>query len=293
MTSPIIPFKVTPYNQDSTRPHLNFLRQKWLQKELKNLKLQLLRTKSTQGGNALHQSRISARKLRELLRAWRSECHPVKYAELSFELRNLGKALQLGREADVRLQQVTSILRQSPSVAIQEGHQLLAFLDQNRSAIRDQLRMTLDSPRFQRSLAIITEDINSEELMALPHTTEEWGAEQATFSKAAWKLLKNFAKNKTAIHDCHHLRIRIKRIRYYGDALFDLQHLKPTSELKKLHRLQSLLGDIHDNQLLLEWCEQVIPNQTISKLLNETISKSIDKLRNDLDKLGRQKSDCA
>ena len=243
---------------------MNALRQKWLQTELLSLNSQLLKTKKTQGTLAVHQSRVSARKIRVLLHAWRSECHPVKYAELRFELRDLSRALQPGREADVRRQRMATILRHAPVALLQESRLQLAKLDQQRSLIRHQLRDTLHSPRWKRSLVLITESLNSPELFALPHTTENWESEFVEFNEQLDKLLKESARKKFATQDIHDLRIKMKGIRYHGDALIDMQGLEPLSELKRLQRLQSLLGDIHDNQQLMEWCRQADLNPNLS-----------------------------
>ena len=257
---------------------MNALRQKWLQSELLSLNSQLQKTKKTQVTLAVHQSRVSARKIRVLLQAWRSECHPVKYAELRFELRDLSRALQPGREADVRRQRMATILRHAPAALLQESRLQLAKLDQQRSLIRHQLRDTLHSPRWKRSLVLIAESLNSPELFALPHTTESWEYEFVEFKKRLGKLLKECARKKFATQDLHDLRIKMKSIRYHGDALIDMQGLEPLSELKRLHRLQSLLGDIHDNQQLMEWCRQGDINHTLRNFVLLTLKKSSNEL---------------
>ncbi len=257
---------------------MNALRQKWLQSELLSLNSQLLKTKKTQGTLAVHQSRVSARKIRVLLHAWRSECHPVKYAELRFELRDLSRALQPGREADVRRQRMAKILRHAPAALLQESRLLLAKLDQQRSLIRHQLRDTLHSPRWKRSLVLIAESLNSPELFALPNTTESWEYEFVELKKRLGKLLKECARKKFAKQSLHDLRIKMKSIRYHGDALIDMQVLEPLSELKRLHRLQSLLGDIHDNQQIMEWCRQGDLNHSLRDFVLLTLKKSSTEL---------------
>jgi CHAD domain-containing protein len=218
-----------------------------------------------------------------LLHAWRSECHPVKYAELRFELRDLSRALQPGREADVRRQRMATILRHAPAALLQESRLQLAKLDQQRSLIRHQLRDTLHSPRWKRGLVLIAKSLNSPELFALPNTTENLESESEVFNKQLDKLLKESARKKFATQDLHDLRIKMKSIRYHGDALIDMQGLEPLSELKRLHRLQSLLGDIHDNQQLMEWCRQADFSTPLKAHLQRTLSESAGRLTQEFD----------
>lgn len=257
---------------------MNALRQKWLQSELLSLNSQLLKTKKNQGTLAVHQSRVSARKIRVLLHAWRSECHPVKYAELRFELRDLSRALQPGREADVRRQRIATILRHAPAALLQESRLQLAKLDQQRYLIRHQLRDTLHSPRWKRSLVLIAESLNSPELFALPNTTENLETESVVFNKQLDKLLKESARKKFAAQDLHDLRIKMKSMRYHGDALIDMQGLETPSGLKILHRLQSLLGDIHDDQQLSDWCRHADLNHSLRDFVLLTLKKSSTQL---------------
>ncbi len=125
---------------------------------------------------------------------------------------------------------------------------------------------------------LIAESINSPELFAIPHATENWKSEFLEFNKQLGKLLKECARKKFATHDLHDLRIKMKGIRYHGDALIDMQGLEPASELKRLHRLQSLLGDIHDNQQLMEWCRQQDINHTLRNFVLLTLKKTSNEL---------------
>ncbi len=204
---------------------------------------------------AIHAVRVAARRLRTVLKAWRKEIHPLRYAQLRFELRDIGRLLAPTREADVRRRLIAKLLRAVPAELAQTANQLLIQLDQARAAERHTLRTEMHSERWHTALTHIQACINSDQLLAVPRITAGFAVELRRFDKDLHKLRKTCTKKRIRTSQLHTLRIRGKNKRYAAEALSELSGHDLTSSLKFLRRLQDLLGDLHDNLQIREWCK--------------------------------------
>jgi CHAD domain-containing protein len=94
------------------------------------------------------------------------------------------------------------------------------------------------------------------------------------------QLEKNVFK-KLAIEDFHKMRIRIKRLRYLLEILLGLVPRIRKSHVKSLVRLQSLMGDIHDMDLLamdlLKFSQSLYPDKAGYIAVAEYVEKLREK----------------
>lgn len=248
-------------------------RHQWLQHQHRALQTAWLRVKKSQGMEAIHEVRVAARRLRTVLKAWRKEIHPLKYDELRFDLRNVGRLLAPAREADVRRRLTAKLLHPLPEELTQSANRLLARLDQSRADERHALRIRMHSERWNTTLAHIQACIDSDQLLAVPRANENPASDLIRFEKQLRKVHKSCARKRLPTPQLHALRIKGKRTRYVGEALAELSGQDLTASLKLLRQLQDVLGDLHDCLQIREWCRSQRIDPALMVLLETRLDR--------------------
>ena len=199
---------------------------------------------------ALHNMRVATRRLRAALRAF-GDALPVRQERaLTAELKWLGEVLGSVRDLDVQLANLQRFAGAAPP-----GHRnALAPYREYMQSERDRQRVAmltaLDSKRYNR-LLLRLEDL------ALGARRQRGGAAagqriaragHAVIRKAFRRLLARGDRIRAAPapEDLHMLRIRAKRLRYALEFLRDISGKPGQRLIKRLVRLQDLLGAHHD-----------------------------------------------
>lgn len=265
-------------------------RHAWLLVQQQQLLDAMTRVRRTQGVEAIHATRVAARRIRAALSAWRDDCHPLLMAELWFELRNLGRLLAPVREADVRRQLVAALLRSPPP---ELGHAValtVAGLDQARAAARQVLRHALRHARWRRCIECIQAMIADERLLAVARPTDTLAAEGDDLRNRIRKLRKQLARARPHHARLHALRIRAKALRYRAEAGSELGDTSLGEELKLLRQIQTALGDIHDGQQLTAWVNTAALDARVRELIRTRLAALTDRQRKQLAKLQPRRS---
>jgi CHAD domain-containing protein len=187
--------------------------------------------------DAVHQMRVTTRKMRSLLQA-----SPDSFAlsdDLLDELRELANVLGEARDAEVLAERYRSALDGLPPELVR-GPVRKRLIDGAEHRYRTGLRHSLAalrSPRYFRLLDAL------EAVVAEPPPTEQ---EQATVAAASEKVRKAAkAARRVADEDrddaIHRIRKRAKRLRYTAAATGAMKVSKRAKEI------QSLLGDHQDS----------------------------------------------
>jgi len=164
----------------------------------------------------LHQLRVGLRRLRALLRTYRVEAKPLRR-----KLRKLTPALGEARDWDV----FTAWL-----AAARAPVRLRAMAEEKRVATRRAARATVASRQFVRAL-------QERPLRTRRALEPDFGADALErLGRKARKAARDIDWSDTGAR--HELRIRLKRLRYACDALFDLP--------PELEALQDRLGELND-----------------------------------------------
>lgn len=211
--------------------------------------------KRRHGVAAIHEARVLARRLRALLGVWRKECQPLLHAQLQFDLRDFGRALAASREADVRRQLFTALVRSihgSDEPAVQ---QLLADLDQVRAAARQHLRSQLRDEIWGQRMERIHSLLNNPGLWAIPGSNDDHSADARQFAKQLRRLNQELNRKNPSIKQLHALRIAVKTTRYFAEALHELGAPPAESQRQALRQLQNLSGELHDSWQLDQWLD--------------------------------------
>ncbi len=210
---------------------------------------------------ALHDFRVAVRRLRAALRVFAPAFPPRWREHLKSELQWLGQIGGAVRDLDVQLARIPLYGRTLPA-----GHRpgltaLQAFMETERTRHRSELLTGLDSRRYFRLLMRLESfalgDAHSRVRDAAAHDLiPHAGARQI---RSAWRRLLKRGKKITdapAPEDLHALRIRAKRLRYLLEFLQELTGKRGRSLVRRLVRLQDLLGAYHDAVVTAEFVHQ-------------------------------------
>jgi CHAD domain-containing protein len=201
---------------------------------------------------AVHDVRVAARRLRAMLRSLRSEANPGAYAQLRFDLTNLGREFADVRTADMHVATVDGLLNDSTRTHAKDRTHLKALLERMATSARRSLAQRMLDPAWQHRLARIGETLESDDLLLKPMhpVKEEYGA---MLVASIDESLDELSKRKTSIQALHKQRIRIKSTRYVCETLSDLLGSDTRRLQGRLNKAQDLLGEIHDLHALDHW----------------------------------------
>jgi CHAD domain-containing protein len=191
--------------------------------------------------DAVHQMRVTARKIRSLLQASPGSFGLTSDAPIIDELRELGNVLGAARDAEVLADRYRGALDDVPPELVR-GPIRERLVDGAEQRYRTGLRHALAAMRLPRYFRLLD---GLDALIAESQSTEDQPA--ATTVAAAGKKVRKAAKKARQAADddlddaIHRIRKRAKRLRYTAEAT------EATTVSKRAKKLQSLLGDHQDS----------------------------------------------
>ena len=202
---------------------------------------------------ALHDFRVSIRRLRSTLRAWREPLgKPVRDKDLR-RLRRVARATSAARDAEVMVAWVAGIAGSLPPAHRATADWLAARLDSGTQ--RADLSRSLE--RFGAAADSLTRRFGRETPAGSPGALA--GTSAGTFAAA---LAGRIREQASSVQAClsrvkteddaplaHRARIEGKRLRYLIEPLREAIGARADPAVKALKRLQDLLGDLNDAQL--------------------------------------------
>jgi CHAD domain-containing protein len=209
---------------------------------------------------SLHDFRVSIRRLRSLLRAYRPQLDTAVRAKDRKRLRAIQRATGGGREADVALEWLT---KQQASLGPEHlaGLNWLSalLLERRRKCAEDldgKVRATFrrTAEKLEERLAIMHSEHNL--LAEQPHVT--FARTLANLTEAhATDLLVNLGQIASMEHaeQLHQARITSKRLRYLLEPIRAYAD-QAQSVVKRSKRLQDVLGDLNDVHVLMREIDQ-------------------------------------
>jgi CHAD domain-containing protein len=203
----------------------------------------------------IHQTRVASRRLRELLPVLVSDPDDGQSVELRRRLRYLTRLLGPSRELDVAGQTLEALGSRTPSRAIAI---VRAYVDRERS----------DASRVMRQ-GVAAVDINHLSLRTreLAARLDSPGAIRACAGRAAARLDRRAHELEAAVLGAgivyapgplHGVRIALKKFRYAFEVAERVGRFRLRGSMQHLKRLQTLLGDLHDLQVLAARVRDVV-----------------------------------
>jgi CHAD domain-containing protein len=208
---------------------------------------------------ALHQARVTSRRLRELVPMLQLDRHTAR--KLGRRLRTVTTRLGTVRELDVLL-----LLIDELHVSGRPGSRSLGRVGVGVSKQRDEARKHLSAHlpvsemgRLARKLDRIADELRDVEASSSKSAARSWRwAIDARVAGRASRLL-------SAIDDAgalylperlHAVRIALKKLRYGAELATEAGGTAPGPDLRLLKRGQDLLGRMHDLQALIDQVRQ-------------------------------------
>jgi len=191
---------------------------------------------------ALHKQRVAVRRLRALLRSAEPMLDPVWSNQLREELGWLGRSLGNVRDLDVLLVHLREEVRALEGEDRSAGLQLVAGLDEERTAARAELVRALGSTRYLTLLGRLEE--------AVPGP--RWVGNDIPVEELARKSFRKLAKAANALgqdatdEELHAVRIRAKRARYAAELAETVVGKSATRFVQRARELQDVIGEHQD-----------------------------------------------
>jgi CHAD domain-containing protein len=194
--------------------------------------------------DALHDFRVALRRLRSALRAYRPWLGRAASRKVRSALRDLGRATNAGRDAEVQAEWLAAQARELPDHARAGAAKLAERLQKRRLPRAGELRAALQS-----SADKILERLEFQE-NASPAFSAVYEALLGEHAAVAAARLAAVGR-ADQVEEAHEARIALKRLRYLLEPLADeLPLAAPLLETVK--ELQDLLGELHDAHVLDE-----------------------------------------
>ena len=236
---------------------------------------------------ALHQARVTSRRMRELIPMLQLEGRTAR--KVGRRLRKVTTRLGTVRELDVLL-----ILIDELHVSGRRGSVGLARVGVTVSKDRDEARKRLfahlpvaEMSRLARKLGRITAELQDAERASSKTAARNWRwAIDARVARRAERLSAAMA-DAGALYlpeRLHAVRIAVKKLRYAVELSAEVANETAAAELRVLKRAQELLGRMHDLQVLIERVRQTQaslapPSVTVWRDLDTLIASLEDDCR--------------
>jgi CHAD domain-containing protein len=201
----------------------------------------------------LHQMRVASRRVRAAVALFK-ESLPPGGGRLRQDLRWIGARLGRARDADVQIEQVRAWLAAADRREREIFRPLLAILQEQRAQARVPMLRALDSLRYRRFIAAYMafvrrppgRRVTAARRQVLAAAPDLIGHRFRAARKAGDGLGPSSAPAKL-----HALRIKCKRLRYAVESFADLYGEPAATFVKRLARLQDLLGLQQDGHVAI------------------------------------------
>ena len=201
---------------------------------------------------ALHDFRVALRRLRSALRAFRPWLEGAVRRKHERRLRRLGRHTNAARDAEVQLAWLSTERETLAVGRCQAGFELLTSRlgERRRQALGGHARLVA---RYRKHSKRLRRRLRTYQVLLD-------GAERVPFSAVMGGLLsQQLEVVRTRLSEVrgaadeqriHRTRIEAKRLRYLLEVLRQSGQVDPRPAVKRLKRLQDLLGELHDSHVL-------------------------------------------
>jgi CHAD domain-containing protein len=219
---------------------------------------------------AIHATRVSARRMRVLLRVFLHAAAPGAVDRHIAVLRDLGHFLDAVREADVAQQEILhltgGLARSAPGVAA-----ITARTGRARARAARRLKRHLHAAAWRARFAHLHEYLRDAARGNAPH--HRVGAiANKLFEKRRRRLLKALRRDTRTPFKLHRLRLKIKFMRYLCEELAWASHRSRDLQVRQLRALQACLGDLHDGWQLQQRLQSATGESEAARALSSGLA---------------------
>ncbi|GMU39620.1 MAG: hypothetical protein AMXMBFR23_04860 [Chloroflexota bacterium] len=219
---------------------------------------------------ALHQMRVATRRLRATIALFRAVL-PARLETLRDELQWAGHELGAVRDLDVQIEGMQALQAAAPEEEAYALAPLVAILEEQRVEERARLIELLDSARYATMVAAMSAALREGPPPAIP-PTEVRGFAAPILTRRVRAVRRDGGRLTPGSPpvEFHALRIRGKRLRYSLELFGDLYGRPAQRMTESVKRLQDLLGEHQDADVMIEWLRATVRTHT-DRLPPETL----------------------
>ena len=197
--------------------------------------------------DAIHAARVATRRLRAAVPLAWADSPKTAWRESAEAIRDFGRDLGRVREVDVVLEQLPGVEARIPTAA-----SALALVRQElaRQQMRQHRRLVKDVEKLPLDQLHPKSLVPASGFTVLPD--RRWRAAERAIADHADRLREaiDHASGVYFPNRAHRVRVETKKLRYLLELMGHAAAAK--SAVKRLKRTQDVLGDLHDQQMLLE-----------------------------------------
>ena len=199
---------------------------------------------------AVHQTRISIRRLRTALRALKKQLFPLPRKRYSAALQHLARGLEAIREAQVRQPAVRALIEHSKFLDDERRTLLLAVAAAHRSRSRHDLRKIMNTAEWKHRMTQLQACSRALFSNSSPGDLLDI---RDIFTHRHRRVLKALREVGKKPRELHRLRLRIKETRYLYEDFGLLFEMSRDIDLNRLRQLQDHLGQFRDDWGMRKW----------------------------------------
>lgn len=221
----------------------------------------------------VHHARSTIRRLRAMLRGFRTFLDPAWVDTLREELRWFAGELASVRDVDVTLEALRSHVDAIPDDERPYIEAVLEPLEAARVSARAKLLETLDDGRYRALLHALESAATSPRFAEQPEPTAEVMGRES-LRKAARRVCKAVgdATKTSTPGELHHARIVVRNGRYVAEACC-LVLGKPAERMaRRLGRMQEALGAISDGTLIQQRLRSLVVPARANLVIGEMLA---------------------
>lgn len=204
---------------------------------------------------SVHQARVATRRLREALPVFRAGISSGTLSRVERQVRKMTRALGPVRELDVALEHLARLSARNlvSARALSRVRQAVA---RDRLARRREMLAAVTPGKLEKLRQKLLTASNGEHgfdtAAALARATRQ------TERRAGRLLIAIDRAGGLYLPDrLHQVRIAAKKLRYALEIQRELKRSRSTARINQLKRLQDLLGDMHDAEMLIDRTRRV------------------------------------
>ena len=199
----------------------------------------------------LHDMRVATRRIRAATALYK-DALPTEVIRLRQEVGWVASALGAVRDLDVLIEQLRAWGKRADGFDDEGLNEVVGTLAADRDQARSNLIQALDSPRYERLVAELTDVLRHGPVGASPTSRVPAVDVAPSLIKERFRKVRKAGRridrtSKPA--DYHRLRIRAKRLRYALQFLAPIYGEGISALIRRSTRLQDLLGDHQDAEV--------------------------------------------
>ncbi len=244
---------------------------KTLLKRLQDVVKEIDGVRKSEDIECIHDMRVATRRMRSALALF-ERCFPGRSSKKwNKEMRRVTRALGIARDADVQMDSLQEFLDSLAESRYRAGvRRLLLRLQQRRDGAQDKIIKAMDRLELSGVLDGMGKTLRQIRVHARMRHVDENSpyVYQQAYLAIAMRLenmlaYEIYVNQPERLEELHAMRIAAKRLRYTMEVFAPLYQDELKQQLKTARNVQTMLGDIHDCDVWVEYLPQFLDEEKV------------------------------